>query len=649
MTDSLSSLLTEPLTDLPARWKVPAQEKLLAEARALEAKGGPDAYWEWVASKFRWTKKWTKVREGDFPEFKYFAGATMNVCDNCVDRYAEDPKTADKRAIIWEGEPGDDRTVTYKELRDETARFANGLKSLGVKAGDVVAIYLPNLIETFVAVHACTRIGALYTILFSGFSSTAASLRLKASRAKVLVTADASYRRGKKVPLLENSRTARAAGDTSLTHVVVFDRTGSKPALRDDEIDYATLSAAQSTDCPCVPQEANAPSFLIFTSGTEAQPKGVVHSTAGFLMGAWANVQWQLGPAEDDVYWCAADVGWLTFPIHEVIGGLAHGMTMVCYEGALDTPGKDRFYKIANKFGVTKILVAPTALRTLRAVGDDVARENRIKNLRLITCQGEPLDPPTFYWTSKTLGDELPVINAYGQTETGSTWTLPIYGVDALKPGSCGTPVPGHDYQVLTPDGKVAPRGEKGALVITTPFPTLARTVWDDHPRYLSTYFRAYPGKYHSSDEAVVDHDGQLWVLGRGDDVINVAAHRLSTMEIESVVAAQAGVADAAVIGVKDAVKGMTPCAYVVLRAGADKEETLKRVRAAVDETIGGIARLDAVYVCATLPKTRAGKTVRRLLREIAESGTATTDLTGLEDPEIVNVVMKEVAAQKRA
>ena len=648
MTDSLGSLLTEPLTELPARWKVPAQAKILAEAREKEKTGGPDAYWEWVAEKFRWSKKWTKVREGDFPEFKYFASATMNVCDNCIDRYAEDPVRGDRRAIIWEGEPGDDRTVTYKELRDETARFANGLKSLGVEAGDVVAIYLPNLIETFVAIHACNRIGAIYTVLFAGFSSTAAALRLKASRAKVLVTADASYRRGKKVPLLENSRAARASTETSLTHVVVFDRTGSNPALREDERDFAALSASQSTDCPCVPLEANAPQFLIFTSGTEATPKGVVHSTAGFLMGSWANVQWQIGPDDNDVYWCAADVGWLTFPIQEVIGGLAHGMTMVCYEGALDTPEKDRFYKIANKFGVTKILVAPTALRTLRAVGDDVAKANAIKGLKLVTCQGEPLDPPTFYWTSKTLGDELPVINAYGQTETGSTWTLPIYGVDALKPGSCGTPIPGHQYQVLMPDGKEAARGEKGALVLTNPFPTLARTVWDDHPRYLSTYFRTYPGKYHSSDEAVVDQDGQIWVLGRGDDVINVAAHRLSTMEIESVVAAQAGVADAAVIGVKDAVKGMTPCAYVVLRAGSDREETLKRVRAAVDETIGGIARLDAVYVCATLPKTRAGKTVRRLLREIAETGTAAGDLTGLEDPEIVKVVMNEVAAQKR-
>ena len=643
--DSLSTLLNAPLTELPERWVVPAQVALLAEARKIETEGGPDAYWEWVAKKFRWSKTWEVVRKGDFPSFEYFPGATMNVCDNCVDRHAEDPARADRKAVIWEGEPGDTRSLTYRELRGETVKLANGLRSLGVEAGDVVAIYLPNTLEVFVAIQACNRIGAIYTVLFSGFSTDACALRLKASRAKVLITADGSYRRGKRVPLLENIRAARVG--TPLRYTVVVDRTGSKPELREDERDYTALLASQSDDCPCVPLEANSPAFLIFTSGTEALPKGVVHSVAGFLMGTWANVQWQVGPQDDDVYWCAADVGWLTFPIQAVIGGLAQGATILCYEGALDTPSKTRFYEIANKHGVTKILIAPTALRMLRSVGDDTARANAIEGLRLITCQGEPLDPETFHWTSTMLGDHLPIINAYGQTETGSTWTYPVYGVEALKPGSCGTTVPGHAYKVVSPDGETVPVGTKGTLVLTHPFPTLARTVWDDHERYLNTYFRVYPGAYNSSDEAVVDSDGQLWVLGRGDDVINVAAHRMSTMEIESVVAAQAGVADAAVVGVSDAIKGTVPIAFVVLNAGVDAGEVSARVARAVNVAIGGIARLDRIYICAGMPKTRAGKTMRRLLREVVETGGAQSDLTGLDDAAVLTSVIREVAAQK--
>ena len=643
-TDSLSLLLKEPVVRLPEKWRVPAQAALLREARELERKGGADAYWEWVAKKFRWSTPWQTVRSGDFPDFKYFPGGMINACNNCVDRYAEDPAFASKPAVICEGEPGDVFALTYAQMRSAAARLANGLRALGVERGDVVAIYLPNLPEAFVAIHACNRIGAIYTVLFAGFSAEAAALRLQTSGAKVLVTADASYRRGKRVPLLDNVRSARA-GSADLKWVVVVDRTGSKPALRDDEVDYTALLAEHCDDCPCVPLEANAPSFLIFTSGTESKPKGVVHSVAGFLMGTWANVQWQIGPAADDVYWCAADVGWLTFPIQAVIGGLAHGMTIVCYEGALDTPTPERFYQIANKHNVTKILIAPTALRMLRAMGDKVAQANVIARLRLITTQGEPLDPETFHWTSHTLGDHLPIVNAYGQTETGSTWTLPVFGVDDLKAGSCGTPVPGHGCKVLAPDGSIAPPGVKGELVLVHPFPTLARTVWGNHDRYLKTYFSRFPGYYNSSDEAVVDHDGHLWVLGRSDDVINVAAHRISTMEIESIITAQPDIADAAVVGINDALRGTVPVAYITLKAGAVEEQVRTRVAQAVEKGIGGIARLEHIFVTKALPKTRAGKTLRRLLREIAETGAVTSDMTGLEDLEVVKNLLREMAA----
>jgi len=639
--DLLSALMREPLTALPPAFRSEQQERLLAEARALEQQG-PDTYWAWVAERFRWSRRWDAVREGGFGDLRYFPGGTINVADNCVDRHAENPATTNRTAIIWEGEDGAVRTLTYTELRDAVARLANGLKSLGIGKGDVVAIYLPNLPEAFAAIHACNRIGAIYTVLFAGFSPDAVALRLQTAHAKLVITADGSLRRGKVVPLLTNLRQARrTAGD--VRRVIVIDRTGNRPALEDGEVAYESLVAAQSADCPCEPLEANAPSFLIFTSGTEARPKGLVHSVAGFLLGTWANVQWQINPEPGDVYWCAADVGWLTFPIHAVVGGLAHGMTLLCYEGALDTPTHERFYEIAERHGVTKLLAAPTLARMLRGAGDSLAEAHSLPKLRLVSLQGEPLDIETFRWAARHIGRGLPVINAYGQSETGSTWTYPIAGVGDIKAGSCGRTVPGHGYEILDDDGRPAAAGTPGNLVLTHPFPTLARTVWDDHPRYMQGYFSHFPGYYQTSDRAIRDPDGHLWVVGRTDDVINVAAHRISTMEIESAVNAQPGVAEAAVIGVDDPVKGTVPVAFVALMAGADRAQVERAVTAAVDHAIGGIARLHKVYVTRAIPKTRAGKIMRRLLREAVQSGRITSDTTGLEDPDSVTAILEAV------
>lgn len=641
--DLLSALLREPLVPLPTAFRSAKQEKLLAEARAKEAES-PDAYWAWVAERFRWSRHWDAVREGGFGDLRYFPGGTINVADNCVDRHAENPAAANRTAVIWEGEDGAVRILTYTELHDAVARLANGLKSLGIGKGDVVAIYLPNLPEAFVAIHACNRIGAIYTVLFAGFSPDAVALRLQTAHAKLVVTADGSLRRGKVVPLLTNLRQARRTA-RDVQHVVVIDRTGSRPALGHGEVAYETLVAAQSPDCRCAPLEANEPSFLIFTSGTEAKPKGLVHSVAGFLLGTWANVQWQINPEDGDVYWCAADVGWLTFPIHAVVGGLAHGMTVLCYEGALDTPTHERFYQIAERHGVTKLLAAPTLARMLRGAGDTLAEAHRLPQLRLVSLQGEPLDIETFRWAARHIGSGLPVINAYGQSETGSTWTYPIAGVGDIKAGSCGRTVPGHAYEILDDDGQPAAPGTPGNLVLTHPFPTLARTVWDDHPRYMEGYFTRFPGYYQTSDRAIRDRDGHLWVVGRTDDVINVAAHRISTMEIESAVNAQAGVAEAAVIGVDDPVKGTVPVAFVALMAGADRAEVERTVTAAVDHAIGGIARLHKVYITRAIPKTRAGKIMRRLLREAVQSGRITSDTTGLEDPDSLTAILEAVAA----
>src|SRR6201994_397923 len=357
MADNLSQLLATPLQPLREQWRSAAQARLLAEARDRHEES-PDSYWTWVAERQRWMQPWDTVRTGELGDFTYFAGGRMNVADNCVDRWAEDPATADKTAVIWEGEPGAVRTVSYAELASEVSRLAGALLQLGVTKGDVVAIYMPNAVEAFTAVHACNRIGAIYTILFSGFGPDAVRSRLEAARAKVVIVLDASYRRGRLIPLLETLRTARGQVST-VQHTIVVDRTGRGLALEDGEISYADALGLAPGGTPAVPLEANDPAFLIFTSGTEARPKGVVHSVAGFLLGTWANVRWQVGPEDGDVYWVAADVGWLTFPIHAVIGGLAHGMTLLCYEGALDTPTHERFYQIAERHNVTKLLAAP--------------------------------------------------------------------------------------------------------------------------------------------------------------------------------------------------------------------------------------------------------------------------------------------------
>jgi acetyl-CoA synthetase len=549
-------------------------------------------------------------------------------------------------AVIWEGEPGDVRTLTYRQLRDETSALAAGLLALGVGQGDVVAIYMPNLPEAYTAIQACNRIGAIYTVLFAGFSVDAIMSRLRASEAVAVITADRSYRRGRAIPLLENLREA-VRGVSTVRTIVVVDRSGETGPLMEKEVAYEDLVLAHSQGVAPVALEANDPSFLIFTSGTEASPKGLVHSVAGFLLGTWANVKWQIGPSDSDVYWCAADVGWLTFPIHSAVGGLAHGMTLVAYEGALDSPSSGRFYEICERHGVTKVLAAPTALRMLRRFGDELAAHHHLEHLRLVSVQGEPLDAETFNWASSHLGGGVPIVNAYGQTETGSTWTYPVYGVDDLKAGSCGRALPGHSYAIVDDDGHPVAPGGRGNLVLTAPFPTMARTIWKDHDRYQQTYFERFPGRYVTNDEAVEDADGHLWVLGRADDVINVAAHRISTMEIESAISEHPDVAEAAVVGASDPLRGSRPVAFVVLRVDADAEAVVADVRKRVERAIGGIARLDAVYVVETLPRTRAGKTMRRLLREIVDSGTATGDRGGLDDPASIDHVMSVVSGRR--
>jgi acetyl-CoA synthetase len=641
MSDSLAQLIEPPPRPLRPEWLVPERVEALRAAREL----APDDYWAWVARQQRWSTPWHTVRTGGLADMRWFEGGRLNVADNCLDRWAADPATADRAAVVWEGEPGDTRTYSYAELAAETTELAAGLLSLGVRRGDVVAIYLPNLVEAFTAIQACNRIGAVYTVLFAGFGAAAVAARLTASRASVVVVADAVYRRGRRIELLATLRTA-GAGLPDLRATVVVDRTGDlatgATVLRDGEHAYRDVCAAGRGGTPCVPLDPNEPAFLIFTSGTESRPKGVVHSVGGFLLGAWANAHWQVGHEPGDVYWVAADVGWLTFPIQAVVGGLACGMTIACYEGALDTPSTARFYEICERHRVTKVLAAPTLLRMLRRFGDELAAAHPLPALKLITAQGEPFDVDTFGWASATF--DVPIVNAYGQTETGSTWSYPVYGVEPIKPGSAGTAVPGHAYDIVDDDGAPVPPGVTGNLLLTSPFPTLARTVWDDHERYLDTYFGRFPGRYATNDEAVRDADGHLWVLGRADDVINVAAHRISTMEIEAAVTGHPAVVEAAVVGIPDDTKGTVPVAFVTLLDGADPE----RVRAELDRRVvaelGGYARLAAVYLTTAMPKTRTGKLMRRLLRDIVVHGRPTGDTSAVEDPSAIDTVIDVVA-----
>jgi acetyl-CoA synthetase len=639
MSDPLAQLINTPLRPQP---RVPDRVEQLAAVRELE----PEAYWEWAAEQHRWSTRWTSVRTGGITDARWFDGGRINVADNCLDRWADDPATADRTALIWEGEPGEVRTYSYAELTRETSALAAGLRQLGVAAGDVVAIYLPNLVEAFTAIHACNRIGAIYTVLFAGFGQDAVAARLQASRASVVIVADAIYRRAKPVRLLQTLRAARE-NIPDVRATVVVDRTGSAPDLVEGEHRYSEILDPAGVDP--VPLDPNDPAFLIFTSGTESRPKGVVHSVGGFLLGSWANAHWQVGYEPGDVYWVAADVGWLTFPIQAVVGGLAAGMTIACFEGALDTPSQARFYEICQRHRVTKVLAAPTLLRMLRRFGDELSDAHPLPDLKLITAQGEPFDTDTFEWAANRFG--VPIINAYGQTETGSTWTYPVYGVEPIKPGSTGTAVPGHSYDILDDDGEPVPDGVKGNLVLTTPFPTLARTVWDDHERYLSTYFGRFPGRYATNDEAVRDPDGHLWVLGRADDVINVAAHRISTMEIEAAVTAHPAVVEAAVVGIPDDTKGTVPVAFVTLRPGVDTDADRARVRAELErrvtEELGGYARPAAIYPTPAMPKTRTGKLMRRLLRDVVVHGKPTGDTSAMEDPAALETVIAAVGGER--
>jgi acetyl-CoA synthetase len=627
-----TALLETPLVYPSDRLRPATTAAEAARLRALSC----SEYWLEIARELAWTHAPTRGLDGGFGDFRYFAGATGNVSVNCLDRWP-----AERVALHYEREDGLRETWTYGRLTDATARFAAALQALGVGKGDRVAIYASNVPESFIAIHACYRIGAIYTVIFAGFSASAVRDRLEDAKPKVVVVTDATLRRGRTIPLKQTLD--EAARGLAIPHVVVARRVDASYPLTDNEHDFHQLLDATTHRAAPIDLEANEPGFIIYTSGTTNKPKGLVHAGIGFLVGAYANVKWSLDLGADDVYWCTADVGWLTFPIFALVGGLAHGATHVIFEGSIDTPTPARPYELIESYGVTKMFTAPTALRMMRRAGDSIVKGTA--TLKLISLVGEPLDPDTWHWTTDVLGGgRVFVNNTYGQTETGSAWTSSMIGATPTRPGSCGHPLPGYRGRVLRDDGSEAAACELGALVIAEPFPCLARTVYGDHARYVETYLTQFPGNYAASDGALFDRDGQLWVTGRIDDVINVAGHRLGTMELEAALLTHPAVSEAAVVVQPDDVKGTVPVAFVVPRAGhTDSPELRDALCKAVVAAVGAIAKPARVVVVSTVPRTRSGKIMRRVLRDLLVTGKASGDLTSLDNPDAIDVVLAKL------
>jgi acetyl-CoA synthetase len=629
------TLLEQPLVMAPDRVKPATTPQDAARLRALPA----DDYWLAMAQSLVWDRPPERALDGALGDFRYFPGAMGNVSVNCLDRWP-----AQRVALHYEREDGLKETWTFGALTDATARFAAALEDLGVRKGDRVAVYASNVPEAFIAIHACYRIGAIYSVIFAGFSASAVRDRIEDAQPKVIVCTDATLRRGRVLPI--KATLDEAMRGLPAAQVIVARRVDRAYPLRDGEHDFAELLARTPRRAAPVSLEANDPGFIIYTSGTTSKPKGLVHAGIGFLVGTYANVTWSLNLGADDIYWCTADVGWLTFPIFALVGGLAHGATHVIYEGSLDAPTPARAYALMESYGVTKLFTAPTALRMLRRAGDAPLQQHDIGAMELVSLVGEPLDPDTWRWTRDTLGrGKIFVNNTYGQTETGTAWSSSMVGLTPTRPGSCGHTLPGYVAHVLREDGSEAAPGEVGALTLGAPFPCLARTVWGDHARYVKTYLSTFPGHYLSSDAALFDADGQLWVTGRMDDVINVAGHRLGTMEMEAALLTHAAVSEAAVVTQPDEIKGMVPVAFVVPRSGyADSAELQSALCQSIVDAVGAIARPARVVVVSTVPRTRSGKIMRRVLRDLVVSGEASGDLTSLENPDAIDVVLQKLA-----
>jgi acetyl-CoA synthetase len=624
----------------PAEFSAKAHIKSLEEYERIyaEAAADPEAFWGKIARDLHWFEPWTKVLEWNAPWAKWFDGGKINLSYNCLDRHAASSR-CDKTAILWEGEPGDTRALTYAQLLSEVERFANALKDLGVAKGDRVAIYMGMVPELAIAMLACARIGAVHSVIFGGFSANAIVDRVNDQLSSIVITQDSSWRRGTQFPLKATVDEALASCP-SVKSVVVYQRTSTKIDMKAGRDHWwHELMAKAAPSCPATPLDSEDPLYILYTSGSTGKPKGIVHTTGGYSVGTYITTKWIFDLKEEDIYWCTADIGWVTGHSYIVYGPLQNGATTMMYEGAPNFPDLDRFWALVEKYKVSVFYTAPTAIRTFIKWGNQYPDRHDLSSLRLLGSVGEPINPEAWMWYREVIGKErCPIVDTWWQTETGCIMISPLPGAIATKPGSATRPFPGIIAEVVDRGGEKVPLGSGGYLVIKKPWPAMARTIFGDPERYVKQYWSDIPGVYFTGDGARIDKDGYIWVMGRVDDVLNVSGHRLSTMEIESALVAHPKVAEAAVVGRPDDIKGQAVAAFVTLETSVAATPELKEeLRAWVAKEIGSMAKPDDIRFTEQLPKTRSGKIMRRLLRELATSGEVKGDITTLEDFAVIS------------
>jgi acetyl-CoA synthetase len=641
----------EPSAEFASRAQV---QKAEYDRLVQQGRTNPEQYWADAAQELSWDKPWSKVLEWDAPVAKWFVGGKLNVSTNCLDRHLS--KLSSKHALVWEGEPGEVARWTYAELHQQVQKLTAGLRKLGLKSGDRVLIYMPMIPEAVVAMLACARGGFTHTVVFGGFSAEAVKDRAQDAQAKLMITADGGYRKGGWVPLNENVINA-ARSCSSVEHVITVARAHasqlSSPAeplkeFKDFDLDYHELLAGVSEGEASKLGRAESldsehPLFILYTSGTTGKPKGILHTTGGYLTGVLRTTKSVLDLRSEDTYWCTADIGWVTGHSYVVYGPLAAGATVFLYEGAPTFPKADRFWDMIERHKINILYTAPTAIRAFMKLGQEPIEAHDLSSLRLLGTVGEPINPEAWMWYRDVVGKgRCPIIDTYWQTETGAMVISPIPGITATKPGSATLPLPGYDVEVIDKQGNPVPAGSGGYLVIRKPWPSMARTIYGDSERFKKTYWSEYPGIYFTGDGARKDEDGYIWCLGRVDDVLNVSGHRLGTMEVESALVSHHAVAEAAVVGRPDDLKGQAVVAFVTLKTEFAKQIGPDELKAHVVKEIGAIARPDEIRFTESLPKTRSGKIMRRLLRELAAKGHVSGDTTTLEDFGVIAALQKD-------
>jgi acetyl-CoA synthetase len=647
MPDQLDSLLSE-------QRRFPPPQSFVARAngsQVLRAAGNDrEGFWAEQARALQWIRPWDRVLEWRPPHAKWFVGGQLNVSANCVDRHLDGP-ARNKAAVIWEGEPGDRRVLTYWDLAREVRKAGNALKRLGVAKGDRVAIYMPLVPEAVIAMLACARIGAVHSVIFGGFSAESVRDRVNDAQAKVLITANGGYRRGQMLPLKRLADEAMRE-TPSIRHCVVVRRLhgleadeGFAEMVEGRDHWWHRLVEAESSECEPTPMDAEDLLFILYTSGTTGKPKGIVHTTGGYLTQVAATTKYVFDLKPEDLFWCTADIGWVTGHSYVVYGPLANGATVLIYEGAPDWPAPDRIWSLIERYGVTVLYTAPTAIRSFMKRGTEHPARHNLTTLRLLGSVGEPINPEAWIWYHTHIGGgRCPIVDTWWQTETGGIMITPLPSVTTTKPGSVTTPFPGICPELVDASGNVVSQGG-GFLTITEPWPGMLRTIYGDDQRYQETYWSRFPGRYFTGDGAKLDEDGYWWILGRVDDVLNVAGHRIGTMEVESALVDHPDVAEAAVVGRAHEVKGQALAAFVTLKDGRQASPDLKdELKEHVTHKIGAIAKPDDIFFSADLPKTRSGKIMRRLLKDLAE-GRALGDTTTLADPAVVSRLREQYEA----